>query len=390
MKTWKGWGAGAAALTFLLFAGGWGAWAANPVHNPRPNLPNHNLIINGDMRLAQRGTSFTTLTTSQYTLDRWRWNDGGTTSVVVDITQSATTPTVAEAGVNFSSSIQIDVTTAETIGTDERLLLEQRIEAQDVTYFGHGSAGALTGYLSFWIRSTITGTGAMSVGLLRDDATERFIREVTISTTNTWERKTLTYPGDTSGTAVTDNTGVGLTVEFVMAAGTDNDAASADVWASSADTNTATSNQANLLSNASNDIFITGVQFMMGPVDVPFRLRPIAEEIILAHRYYNRLLYADDQDPVGTGLSVSTTVCRVYVSWPEMRVAPTVTDSDGASFEVLHQVTLSPTTSVTTTAGRTPIGFVFIATTGAVQTAGEGCLVQSDTTSVHIELDAEL
>ena len=90
------------------------------------------------------------------------------------------------------------------------------------------------------------------------------------------------------------------------------------------------------------------------------------------------------------GFSETTTVCQVQLNWPEMRASPTVTDSNGASFEVLHQGTVSATSAMTTTVGITPTGMNLEATTGAVQTAGEGCHVRSDTTSVFIELDAEL
>ena len=366
----------------------WNDVSANPLNNPSVDFSDRNLVIDGDMRIIQGGATFNALTASQYTLDNWAWEDEGTTSASINITQTTTVPTVAQAGIDLENSIRIDVATAETLGTDERLLLVQRIEAQDVTHFGHGNAGALPAYLSFWIRSTIT--GVMAVNLDRPDGSERFIREVTISAADTWEYKSVVFPGDTDGTDIADDTGIGLVIEFVMAAGSSNDAGTADVWGTNADTSSATANQANLLSDAANDVYISGVKFSMGSVDKPFRPAPYSYELARTQRYYNRINYADDQDIVGTGFSETTTVCQVHVTYPQMRAAPTITDNAGDEFEVLHQGTVSASSSVATTVGITPTGFNFEVTTGAVQTAGEGCLVRSDTTGVYIEMDARL
>ena len=255
---------------------------------------------NGAMQLAQRGTSFATLSASQYTLDRWEWIDTGTTAGAVTITQDTDVPTVAEAGAKFMNSLKIVVTTAEDIvGADAALYLSHKMEAQNCTQFGHGAAGAKAGRLSFWFKSTKT--GIFTVNVDRNDATEKYSTEFTVGTTNTWEFFEVTVPGDTDGTAVADDIGIGLALQFMMAVGATGKTSTADAWNASGATELATSNQVNLLDNAANNVLITGVQFEMGHVTTPFEHWSIAMERARCDRYYQRYNLIDS----------STHVCMV-------------------------------------------------------------------------------
>jgi hypothetical protein len=296
---------------------------------------NRNLVINGDMRVAQRGTSFATLTASQYVLDRWEWIDTGTTAAVVTITQDTDVPTVAEADTKFSSSLKVDVTTAEDLaGADAALYLSHKIEARDCVFFGHGATGALAGKLSFWFKSTKT--GIFTVNVDRDDASEKYSTEFTVATTDTWEKHSVTVPGDTGGTAIADDAGIGLTLQIMMAVGGDGDTSTKDAWNANGATELATANQVNLLDNATNNVFITGVQYEVGSVVTPFERRPFSQELTLCQRYYAKTFPYGTAPAQNLGNQEGAISYRVHVAgvvnhtttWNlsvVMRATPTVT-----------------------------------------------------------------
>ena len=151
------------------------------------NLPNRNLIINGACNVAQRASSGTG--TGYKSLDRW--NSYASTGSW-GWTQSKDT----DSPDGFSNSFKIDVTTAHTPGAAEYCTLHQRIEAQDLQHLLNGSAGAKKVTLSFWVKSPKTGNHA--VALYKPDNTARVqTKTYSVSAANTWEKKTITYDGDT-------------------------------------------------------------------------------------------------------------------------------------------------------------------------------------------------
>jgi len=244
-----------------------------------------NLVLNGDMRIAQEGTSFAGLVASQYTLDGHEWIDTGTTSAVVTITQNTDVPTVAEAGTKFMNSLKIDVTTAETLaGADAALYFSHKIEAQDCTQFGHGAAGALSGARSFWMKSTKT--GIFTVNLDRNDGSEKYSSEHTVTTTDTWEKHTVIIPGDTDGTAIADDNGIGLTIQIMMAVGATGKTSTVDAWNTSGATELASANQVNLLDNTANNVLITGLKFEVGAVVTDFEHESFSVQLTNAQRYF--------------------------------------------------------------------------------------------------------
>jgi hypothetical protein len=357
-------------------------------------MPHRNLIINGDMRIDARGGSYTGLTANQYTLDRWRWNDSGTTAVVVDITQDTDVPTVAEAGSKFMNSLKIDVTTAEDLGNaNAKLELFQAIEAQNCTHIGHGATGALACTLQFWIKSTKTGIFCTEIN--RHDATEGYVSEHTINTTNTWEKKTVTIPGDTSGTAIADDNGKGLVVYFRLAIGSDGTTATADVWAASGSTELATSNQVNLLDNTANNLFLTGVQLEVGPAATDFEYRDYASELVRCHRYYQQIdVAANGILPNSVGYMESTSVWRIFYGYifGEMRAAATIDTSNDAHWAVTNggaNVALNATTLAIGSAD-TFGGNVTATASSSSFTQDEAAGLKSNNNAANFKLDAEL
>jgi hypothetical protein len=354
-------------------------------------MPHRNLIQNGDMRIAQRGTSFATLTASAFTLDRWHWNDAGTTAVVVTITQDTDVPTVAQAGTNFEQSIKIDCTTAEVTGSDDYLLLKQTIEASDVYQLGHGASGAQSITLSFWMKSTKT--GIFCTHILMDDPSRAWTTEHTISSTNTWQKFTVTATGDTGGSGLVNDAGKGIQVMFIMAMGTDYDGATADTWEGHSASVTTTDNQVNLLDSTSNDILITGVQLEVGAQSSDFEHVGIGQSLSNCQRYFERLDASQNWAQYGSGQCLSSTTARVTIHYNPKRSNPTVSDSAAGDFIVNKSDGAAEDVTVLTFAFAEASGRVQASITVAANlTAGQATFLADDGGGTHesyIDVDSE-
>jgi hypothetical protein len=236
-----------------------------------------NIIINGGMDIAQRGTSHTTA--SGYTLDRWHLNDG--TSGEFTVTQSTTVPT----GQGFSSSYKLDCTTADASpSSSEYLIFNQRIEGQNLQYIKKGTSSAESLTLSFYVRSNKTGD---YVAELRDaDNTRNNTIKYTISSADTWEKKTLTFAGDTSGALDNDNAR-SFDVNFWLLAGSNytSGSFSSNTWSSITDANRAVGGT-NIADSTSNEWYITGIQLETGSQASDFEFLPFDYQLRSCQRYY--------------------------------------------------------------------------------------------------------
>ena len=238
-----------------------------------------NILYNGSMICSQRGASFTSLggTAGVYSLDRMRFgftmNSGRFT-----ITQSTDTPN------GFANSLKIDVTTAESsLNAASGCAIGQFIEGQDVQQFKKGTSDAEQYTLSFHVKSNVTGT--YIVELFDFDNTRQVSKSYTIDSANTWEKKTLTFPADTSGAFDNDND-KSLAVQWFFASGTDRTSGTLNTsWASSTDANRIVG-QTNLFSSTDNELYITGMQLEVGSTATPFEHRSFGEEFSLCSRYY--------------------------------------------------------------------------------------------------------
>ena len=249
-----------------------------------------NLIINGAMQVAQRGTTGTS--TGYDSVDRFEWGASGMDQLGGQSDQSTDAPT------GFSNSYKITVTTAETtLDADERLYIQQKIEAHNLQQLCYGTSDAKTTVLSFWVKSSQTGIG--SIWFYQGDATRAYTGNYTINSADTWEYKTVTISGDTSGTINNDN-GPGLTIRFHLAAGSDLTGGTADEWAAFSSTNQAAGQTLNLAETLNATWQITGVQLEVGSVATPFEHRSYGEELALCQRYY--------QSSYNTGVSPGSSV----------------------------------------------------------------------------------
>ena len=270
-----------------------------------------NLIINGAMQVAQRGTSFTGVGGSsvQYTLDRWAVREA--TDAVVDVSQAADSPSTDL----FKYCLKLDVTTADTsIAAGQVCTVQHRMEAQDLVLAGFGTANAKQLTISFWHKHTKTGT--YSVGFTNHNGTRGYPAEYTQSVSDTWEKSTVTFTADTTGTWATNNT-LGMIVYFSVAAGTDFHA-TVDTWTGANDF--ASANQVNALDSTSNSFRLTGVQLEVGSVATPFEHRSYGEELALCKRYYN--FVGEHTVLAGRSYGVANVLFSLDLTVP-MRASPT-------------------------------------------------------------------
>jgi hypothetical protein len=233
-----------------------------------------NRIINGAMVIDQRNAGASVAATNGgYALDRWRaeLSGGGAFS----IQQSTTAPT------GFANSSFITVTTADaSIASTDYYDYQQFIEGYNVADLGWGTSAAQTVTLSFWVRSSVTGTFAGS--LVNSAANRSYVFTYAISASNTWEQKSVTIPGDTSGTWLTTS-GRGIAVSFDLGNGSSYQG-TAGSWLSTYAVGTSTS--VKLISTLSATWYITGVQLEVGTVATPFERRLYGTELALCQRYY--------------------------------------------------------------------------------------------------------
>ena len=279
-----------------------------------------NIIINGAMQISQRGTSFS-VSDNIYTLDRFVTEFSGLGAFT--LTQSTDAPD------GFGNSLKLDCTTADASpASGDIFQLFHKIEGQNLQQLKKGTSDAEKVTLSFFVKSNKTGN--MQVNLR--DANSRIIGATyAISSANTWERKTITFDGDTSGSIANDNT-TELTIEFPVGSGSNyTSGAVPTAWEASSDADRNAGSNINIADNTANEWYLTGVQLEVGEQATPFEHRSFGEELSLCQRYYFQKINGNSQ-PVGIGSYISSGQIRTYIDFPvEMRADPSIVTSSGTS-----------------------------------------------------------
>jgi hypothetical protein len=254
-------------------------------------------------------------TTNTYGVDRW-YGFGQSTDGVFTIQQNTSAPT------GFINSTKITITTADaSIGATQAYRFSQSIEGLNCTDLGFGSASAKTITLSFWVRSSLTGT--FGGNLSNSGFTRAYPFSYTISSANTWEQKSITIPGDTTGTWLTTS-GIGMTVSFVIGMGS-TFTGTANAW--NAGLYFAPTGGTNIISTLNADIYFTGVQLEIGTQATTFTTAggSYGAELALCQRYLPAISYAGGANPYfGAGMAFGTTSAYYTISFPVTpRVPPT-------------------------------------------------------------------
>ena len=284
-------------------------------------LSNRNLIINGAMQVAQRGTQVTGVTISGYrTVDRFK--------IAVNNLGTWTIDQATDAPAGFTKSFKATCTTADASpAASGGVLMAYQFEAQDLQLLDFGASGAKSITLSFWVKSNKTGTATFAV-LQLDNSNKLVSFEYSISSADTWEQKTITIPGDTAG-VINDDNGAGLQFEWWFNSGSNYASGSHQAtWTTFAQGDRNPSNLG--VGGATSDYFaITGVQLEVGTVATPFEHRSYGDELARCQRYYARL-----SEPRGRGAFGSTiALSRVGGSLPvTMRISPNIAMSGTLSW----------------------------------------------------------
>jgi hypothetical protein len=341
-----------------------------------------NRIINGNMAITQ-GAAAATITpavtsayATNYPVDRFEVIVGAASKLTT--AQSSTAPT----GFNFSTLITSS--SSYTAGAAEVFAIRHKIEGFNTSDLAFGTVNAQKITLSFWVRSSVTGTFG---GSIQNSAANRsYPFEYTINVIDTFEYKTITIPGDTSGTWIGATNGIGITVNFGLGVGATY-SGTANAWAA-ADYRSATSATSVVAANL-RTFYITGVQLEKGSTATSFDYRPYGTELALCQRYYfvatgNK---SNASYPaLGAGNLQSSTNARIYVKYPvDMRAAPTSAISGSVTISANADYTSTAITVAYNGISSSMMGF-----TVAGATTGNGATAYVNGTNNYLDFTAEL
>lgn len=283
-----------------------------------------NRIINGAMVIDQRYAGAATANTiNDYTVDRWAVLQSVTGKLIAQQNAAAVTPPTG-----FSYYLGVTSQSSYSVLTSDYYMIRQNIEGYNVADLGFGTANAKTVTLSFWVRSSLTGTFG---GSLRNSAGDRsYPFTYTISTANTWELETITIPGDTTGTWLTTG-GIGLIVQFGLGAGTTY-SGTAGAWAA---TNYVSATGATSVVGTNGATFyITGVQLEQNTSATPFERRLYNQELANCQRYcyvWNSSEASGTYGKIGLGFFSNSTVYKGFSYFPvKMRASPSSLTASGS------------------------------------------------------------
>ena len=336
-----------------------------------------NRIINGAMIVAQRGTAAVT-TVGSLPVDRFFITGTGSFSAQ----QSSVVPT------GFINSVVYTQTTAATIGASNQVRIGQTIEGFNISDLDWGTANAKTVTLSFWVRSSVT--GSYGIGLVNNANDRSYVASYTITVANTWEYKTITVVGDTTGTWLTDN-GAGIKVRIDLGSGS-NFQGTDGAW--QAGEKQTFVGAASIGTTTGANFYITGFQLEVGTQATSFEYRQYQQELALCQRYYYKLQASASGYLFGTGFNSSTTVARAYIPFPvNFRTEATALEQSGtaADYQVFHGA------STQTACSAVPAFSSATLNAGAVNftvasglTAGQGSFIRSNSANGYLAFSAEL
>ena len=296
-------------------------------------LSNRNMIINGDMRVAQRGTTKTGLgngDTGYYTVDRFEWQEAGTVSFVQTMSQSTDAPP------GFSNSLKVETTTADAAFTSsETNKIQYVVEGQDLQHLGYGTSAAKSITLSFWVKSSETGTYV--IWLYNADNTSSCTQTYTINAADTWEYKTVTIAGSTTK-AFNNDPNFSLSISWILASGPNYTSGTASsTWvASITAANRYVGHTANVTDTVGKTWQMTGVQLEVGEKATPFEHRSYGDELARCQRYHLQI-------PAETQYYLAQTTngyTRLSLLFPQtMRATPTVSATGWSLSSTTHAVT---------------------------------------------------
>jgi hypothetical protein len=270
-----------------------------------------NRIINGGMTISQRNGTSSVTPDNAYTLDRWSVGNTQTSKFTVQQDAGAVTPPTG-----FSDYLGVTSSSAYSVLTGDTFLLNQPIEGFNFADMGWGTASAATVTLSFWVRSSLTGT--FGGGLTNSAANRSYPFSYTISAANTWEQKSVTIAGDTTGTWVGATNGIGVYVRFGLGSGA-TFSGTAGAWA--AGNFVQPTGSVSVVGTNGATWYVTGVQLERGTQATGFEYRQYQQELALCQRY---LPSTGSTIGIYSGVCYGTTAALISINFPvTTRVPPT-------------------------------------------------------------------
>jgi hypothetical protein len=337
-----------------------------------------NRLINGQMTIDQRNAGASVTPNNSYTLDRWQALNSQTSKYTVQRDAGAVTPPVG-----FIDYLGCTSSSSYTLGADDYFVIRQGIEGLNMADLGWGTANASTVTLSFWVRSSLTGTFGGSIA--NNGETRSYPFSYTISAANTWEQKSVTIAGDTTGTWLT-TTGAGAFLAFSIGTGTTY-SGTAGAWVGSFELSA--TGATSVVGTSGATFYITGVQLEKGSTATSFDYRPYGTELALCQRYYWRATSGDSFTQFAVGFVTTSTGFSVMTQLPvQMRATPTMNFS---TVTVRSAAGSTAITSLDNARNSTTQWGADMSATGAGLTAGQCCLVRGNaSTSAYIDASAEL
>ena len=307
--------------------------------NITSNYSNRSVVYNGAMKISQRGTNFTGVTASgTFPVDRFLFHVGSLGTWT--LSQSTDVPT----GQGLSHSIKCDVTTANASPSGTAYArIDQRFEGQDLQRFCKGTANAKNFAVSFWVKSPKTGTHI--VQLQDQDNSRNVSKAYTVSSANTWEKKELIFPADTTGAFANDNGG-SLFLCFYLAVGTGYQGGTLQTTWGTPVNNTRATGQVNVADSTSNDFYLTGVQMEASSYCSEFEHRSFGDELLRCYRYYYRLKGEDNKTyMIGMSDNDNVNIYGFFHFPVPMRIPPASIEQNGTAshYKVRRDTTKSCT-----------------------------------------------
>ena len=341
-----------------------------------------NIVINGAMQVAQRGTSTTGVGASDNTfpcVDRIKIRAGNTAG-------RATVSQATDVHDGFANALKFECTTADTsIAADEFFFLQYGIEGQDLQQLKKGTSDAEKFTVSFYVKGNANATYTCEV---KDQDNTRFIAQE-FSVTSSWSRVSLTFNNETSNSLDDDNAesfrlSIWLHGGSTYAGGT----FSSNTWGTTVNQRVG-DNQTSFFDSTDRTFFITGVQLEVGSQATPFEHRSFGEELMLCKRYCNVIAPINDEAFTFGHVRSSTTAVGTIRLHPVMRGTPTLAFSGVTEFQVQHANTATQTSGMAAGELSTE-GVTLNATVGSGLTTGQGIEIREQTTGATVTIDAEL
>ena len=352
-------------------------------------LANRNIVDNGNFAVHQRGGTITGL--GDTNLDRWKTSDSGNIdNLTIEITQSADTPD----GVGDGYSLKYQTKTEESdVAADEFVRFMQVVEAQDLARLCYGTSSAKSVTLSFWVKSSLTGT--FGVSLYQEDGDDIIGSTYAISSADTWEKKTVTFSGNTSQ-AITIDTGAGFYVQWGLWVGSNFTGTSSSSWGSYANAKLFNGHTQNGLGTTDESTWqLAFVQLELGEVATAFEHISISDNLAKCQRYFWRVeASGNNSTRFATGQAFATTGGETYHYPPvTMRAIPAVGQTGTASNYAFYEAnsTIACSGVPTVSSGRSKYLQVLYTNVSSGLTAGRALsLMANSTTAAYIDFNAEL